>query len=112
MAGWSAHWEQVRVQASPTLAIERFRFNNRRKGPKRTHESKSSLNRIRTDRRAVEINGRFLHSTCRHSNLLIEYPTSDMVLSFAPHSVDEINTVLDGLASAWDWRRHAVPNRC
>ncbi len=45
------------------------------------------------------------------SSLLIDYPIADMVLSFAPHSVDEINTALDGFAGPWDLRRHAVPNR-
>jgi hypothetical protein len=39
--------------------------------------------------------------------LNILYPI--FVLSFAPHAVDEINTALDGPASAWDWRRPAVP---
>jgi hypothetical protein len=34
-----------------------------------------------------------------------------IVLLFAPHSVDEINTALDGFASAWDWRRHVVPKK-
>jgi hypothetical protein len=55
--------------------------------------------------------GRFLVRFTAIPVLLIEYPASDICFVFVPHSVDEINTALDGLASAWDWRRHAVPKK-